>query len=197
MPGIRLSRIAQMFFIFFALSRTALADNNENVDFNSQFLRSDIDVSAFSQGNPVPQGKYSVDLYVNERWKGRTEVIFENKTPNATVAEPCFDLRLISLLGIDSNKVPEGIFQKLKDGQTCVRIVSIDKSLDARYDVGAQRLDIYAPQIWLQRHARGYVSPALWDNGIPAATLQYDYNAWKAETSGADNTSTQYLGLIG
>lgn len=197
LPGFRLKHIAKLVFVFFSLSQAVQADNNRTVQFNSQFLRSDIDVSAFSLGNPVPQGQYSVDLYVNERWKGRAEVKFEKKTPDVNVAEPCFDLKLISLLGINIDKIPAAVLQQLKDGQTCVRMAAINPALDARYDVGAQQLNIQAPQIWLQRHARGYVSPTLWDNGIPAATLQYDYNAWRAETSGSNNTSTQYLGLIG
>ncbi|MBB1202743.1 fimbrial biogenesis outer membrane usher protein [Enterobacteriaceae bacterium 89] len=194
---VRKTHIAQLVFIFLSLSRAALADNNDSVQFNSQFLRSDIDASAFSQGNPVPQGIYSVDLYVNERWKGRAEVKFEKSSPESSVAEPCFDLKLISLLGINSDKIPASVLQELKDGRTCVRMATVDPGLDARYDVGTQQLNVQAPQIWLQRQARGYVSPALWDNGIPAATLQYDYNAWRAEMSGSDTSSTQYLGLRG
>lgn len=60
-----------------------------------------------------------------------------------------------------------------------------------------QRINLQSPQIYLVRNARGYVSPELWDNGITAATLQYDYNAYHSEMSGSDSISTQYLGLQG
>jgi P pilus assembly protein, porin PapC len=58
-------------------SQSALAEQTDEVIFNTDFMRSNIDVSAYSKGNPVPFGEYTVDLYVNERWKGRAEVNFK------------------------------------------------------------------------------------------------------------------------
>ncbi|CDZ86487.1 putative outer membrane usher protein [Citrobacter koseri] len=193
---LRLTRIAQFVVLSFISVQVAFAENDE-VQFNSDFLRSAIDVSNYSQGNPVPQGQYNVDLYVNDKWRGRGEVKFENDKSNAVVAKPCFTLKLISTLGIDIDKIDPMLRQSLKNNESCVRIGDISSDLTAYYDVTTQRINVQAPQIWLLRQVRGYVNPELWDNGIPAATLQYDYNAWHAEMSGTDSMSSQYLSLMG
>ncbi|SQB40600.1 fimbrial usher protein FimD [Citrobacter koseri] len=126
------------------------------------FLRSAIDVSNYSQGNPVPQGQYNVDLYVNDKWRGRGEVKFENDKSNAVVAKPCFTLKLISTLGIDIDKIDPMLRQSLKNNESCVRIGDISSDLTAYYDVTTQRINVQAPQIWLLRQVRGYVNPELW-----------------------------------
>lgn len=191
-----LTRITQFAVISFFSVQMALAETDD-VQFNSDFLRSAIDVSSYSRGNPVPQGQYNVDLYMNDQWRGRGEVKFENDKSNSVIARPCFTLQLISVLGIDIDRIDQITRQLLKSDNTCVRMGDISSDLTAYYDVTTQRINVQAPQTWLLRQVRGYVNPELWDNGIPAATLQYDYNAWHAEMSGTDSTSSQYLGLMG
>lgn len=196
-PPLRLSTIAQFVLLSIFMHQTAAAENNNEVEFNSTFLRSAVDVSVFSQGNPVAAGNHTVDLYLNERWKGRTEVQFEMLKPGDTVAQPCFTAKTLALLGIDTAHLsPEGLAQ-LNKNKSCARMASLATGLSANYDVASQQLQVQAPQIYLMKNARGYVSPELWDNGIPAATLQYDYNAWHSEMSHSSSLSTQYLGLRG
>ncbi|POT55720.1 fimbrial biogenesis outer membrane usher protein [Citrobacter amalonaticus] len=190
------THIAQFVVLSLVTVQIAFAENEE-VQFNSDFLRSAIDISAWSRGNPVPQGQYNVDLYVNDKWRGRGDVKFENDASGTVVAKPCFTLKLISTLGIDIDKIDSAIRQALKDESRCVRMDAISSDLTANFDVATQRINVQAPQVWLLRQARGYVNPELWDNGIPAATLQYDYNAWHAEMSGSESSSSQYLGLMG
>lgn len=195
--SIRLTCVAQFFIFFLAFSRPAISGQSDEVIFNTDFMRSNIDVSAFSKGNPIPAGQYTVDLYVNERWKGRAEVNFKNVEQNSSVAKPCFNIKLVSLLGIDLDKLRQEIVENLKSDDACVQMDNISNALTADYDVATQRINIQAPQALLMRNSRGYVSPELWDNGITAATLQYDYNAYHSEMSGSDSLSTQYLGLQG
>ncbi|WP_437890061.1 fimbria/pilus outer membrane usher protein [Phytobacter sp. V91] len=101
------------------------------------------------------------------------------------------------MLDIDMSQLTADALQQLKSGTSCVLMSSLAPGLDAHYDVSTQQLNVQAPQIYLKRNARGYVSPELWDNGITAATLQYDYNAWHSEMSNSSSLSTQYLGLRG
>lgn len=194
--SLKLTRVAQFIVFSFVSVQVAFADTDD-VQFNSDFLRSAIDVSNYSRGNPVPQGQYHVDLYVNDKWKGRGEVKFENDKSNTLVARPCFTLKLVSMLGIDIDKIDPEMRQLLKNDDSCVRINDISPDLTAYYDVTSQRINVQAPQIWQLSQVRGYVNPELWDNGIPAATLQYDYNAWHADMSGSDAISSQYLSLMG
>lgn len=170
---------------------------HEEVQFNHEFLRSAIDVSAWSQGNPVQKGTYNVDLYVNDKWKGRAEVKFENESENSRVARPCISLKLLSVLSFDIDKIDQKTLQALKKEDNCVRMNAVSQDSEMNYDSATQRINASIPQAWLVRQARGYVSPELWDNGITAATLQYDYNSWHARMSNADSQSSQYLGLTG
>lgn len=192
-----LSQVAQCILLSIAFSQIAYAEQNDDVIFNTDFMRSDVDVSAYSRGNPVPAGEYSVELYVNERWKGKTNVTFKMTEEKSTIAKPCFDLNLVAKLGIDIERIKPETLEKLKSDHACVQPQDIATDLVANYDVSMQRINLQSPQIYLVRNARGYVSPELWDNGITAATLQYDYNAYHSEMSGSDSISTQYLGLQG
>jgi outer membrane usher protein len=160
-------------------------------------MRSAIDVSAYSQGNPVASGNYTVDLYVNDKWKGRVNVKFDKEHQQSAIARPCFNIKLVSMAGIDLDKIKPEVLQRLKADDACVRTENIYPDLIANFDLATQRINVHSPQIYLLRHARGYVSPELWDDGITAAMLQYDYNAYHSEMSGSDSFSTQYLGLRG
>ncbi|TCQ91465.1 MULTISPECIES: fimbria/pilus outer membrane usher protein [Rahnella] len=170
---------------------------SDTVMFNSAFMRSAIDVNDYAQGNPVLPGIHRVDLYINERWKGRTDVNFSLPDNQSKIAHACFNIKLLSELGIDSEKLDENVIYQLKDPHQCADINMLLPGLDVSYDVTTQHLNVTAPQIYLLRHARGYVSPELWDKGITAATLEYDYNAYHSEMSETQSISTQYLGLLG
>lgn len=191
----KLTRVAQLIVLSLTSAYLATAAG-EDVQFNSEFLRSNLDVSAYSRGNPVPQGQYLVDLYINDQLKNRDNVKFENERSDDTIAKPCFTLEQLLTLGLNSERIAPAILETLKVDKACLRITDIASDLSADYDVATQRVTIHAPQVWLLRHARGYVSQELWDDGITAATLQYDYNAWHAESSGSNNLSTQYLSLL-
>lgn len=170
---------------------------SEPVEFNQSFLRSQVDVRTFAEGNPVLPGDYHIDLYVNERWKGRTEVRFELPDAQALVAQPCFDAKLFETLGLDLERLDEKTRAELQSGPVCAPLGEIVEGTRAEFDSGALRLDVTAPQIVLQRNARGYVRPELWDDGITAATLQYDYNAYHSEFNNQSSYTSQYLGLRG
>jgi len=167
------------------------------VEFNEDLLRIPVDIRMYAEGNPVLPGSYRVDLRLNNQWKGRTEVRFEFIQPTDRIAIPCFDLTLLEHLGFDSKQFSSQLQDGLKDGAAlCRPLGELIEGAQARYDSTQFRLDISAPQIALAREARGYVNPALWDQGITAGILNYDYNAYRSEFSGGGQTN-QYLGLRG
>ena len=169
----------------------------EKVQFNPVFLRSQVDISQFAQGNPVNPGLHRVDLYLNNRWKGRHSVRFEQMSAGALIAHPCFDLQTFNLLGIDVDKLSEAARSVLVADGHCTLFEALIEGGTVRYDSSSQRMDISAPQLVLQRQVRGYVSPSLWDEGITAASLQYNYNAYRSEQNGSRPQASQYLGLRG
>ncbi|UVZ93286.1 fimbria/pilus outer membrane usher protein [Enterobacter hormaechei] len=179
----------------FAALDSTYAGTNEEIQFNSSFLRSDVDVSQFSRGNPVKPGTYIVELHVNDRWKGRYSVDFISTKDDDRVAKPCLDSNLAAAIGIDVQKLDQSVANRFSNKEKCILFEELSPSIKVNYVSSSQKLEITSPQIFLLRNARGYVSPELWDNGITALTTQYDYNAWRTDNKGSSSYSTQYLSL--
>jgi len=165
------------------------------VQFREELLRVPVDVSLFASGNPVPAGTYRVDLHMNGQWKGRTDVRFEAPGEGSLIALPCFDGALLETLGFDLGHASAELRAAIENGtQACRPLGELLEGANARYDHSEFRLEVAAPQTLIKREARGYVDPSLWDNGITAGILQYDYNAYRTEYIGKGQTS-QYLGI--
>ncbi|WP_161969193.1 fimbria/pilus outer membrane usher protein [Entomohabitans teleogrylli] len=172
-------------------------EEGEEVEFDGSLLRTIVDVSAFSRGNPVSPGSHRIDIYMNDRRKGRRDVTFVLSSPGDTSAIPCYDIKLLTLLGIAVDKLDKAALERLRSEAQCGDLSDIVPGATARFDTGSQRLEVRAPQILLQHEARGGVDPALWDHGVTAATLQYDYNGYRSEYSGSASQSSQYMSLRG
>jgi outer membrane usher protein len=175
----------------------AYAEDSDAIEFNASFLRSSVDVSQFTSGNPVTPGVHRIDLYLNDQWKGRQDVNFSLPSPQTSVARPCYDLKLLSAFDIALDKLSKDVLTRLQQGEQCSDLSELVPGVEANFDSGGQRLDVRAPQLLLQHEVRGYVNPELWDNGITAATLQYDYNAYRSDHSGTSAQTNQFLGLRG
>ena len=171
------------------------------VQFNNQFLhRQDstpADISRFNKGNAALPGTYLADLYVNQIWLGRAEITLRDTGKGGVQA--CFDRNLIELAGVALSKLSAPAQAALVDGAqrggVCHSLPEWVPDATATFDNGEQRLDVSVPQIALNREARGYVDPKYWDNGVSAATLQYNGNIYHSDTAGQTSTQT-YVGLM-
>ncbi|MDR2265586.1 MAG: outer membrane usher protein [Enterobacter asburiae] len=166
-------------------------DDEEAVEFNDQFLlngSSNIDINRFAHGNPVLPGIYRTKINLNGKLKSTVDVTFkDNGTPRAT---PCLTKLLLTQSGIDTktlDKVQE-------DDASCIDIKKSFPGATVSYDSGKQALDLNFPQVYVLKRPAGYVDPSLWENGIPAALLSYDMNAWHSESNGSTSESA-YMGL--
>jgi outer membrane usher protein len=167
------------------------------VEFNPAFLHggSQVDVSHFSHGNPVLPGEYLVDLQINDKWVGRVSVRFVAQ-PGSEIALPCIDRELITRIGFDFERLSPAArteLQKTRSGG-CVELKAMVPDAKVTFDLSELRLDISVPQAALLRRPRGYVSPELWDSGVPSATLGYNLNAYRS-TSADVTTSDVHADL--
>ncbi|KRB38208.1 hypothetical protein ASD82_11595 [Rhodanobacter sp. Root179] len=151
------------------------------------------DLSRFEHGNPVLPGSYNVDIYLNNNWAGRRDVRFASAAPDASAA-PCVDRQLLALLGLHPANLSSELVKALADPVTCVSIGDLIPGASMSFDMGNLRLDTSVPQAYLQQRARGYVSPEYWDEGVPAALLNYNFNSYRSSSHGQTQT-TSYLGL--
>ncbi|WP_240462088.1 fimbria/pilus outer membrane usher protein [Burkholderia sp. Nafp2/4-1b] len=154
-----------------------------------------LDLDRFAKGNPVSPGDYTVDLYLNGQWNGRTAVRFaaDNGTVNA---KPCFDRALVARLGLDDHALTDAGRAELARVQAgeCTDVEKLVADAKYEFDMGELRLNVSIPQAALQRNPRGYVSPELWDGGVPSATIKYNTNVFRSSSSGYESTQG-YLGL--
>jgi len=168
------------------------------VEFEDAFLMGGpgqrTDVSRYARGNAVAPGSYMVDLFINQNYIGRTEVPFTPVGGDAP-AQPAFDHQLLQRIGVDLSKLSPASTEKLAQGAS-LRLDEIAAEAGSDFDFGDQRLDLSIPQAVMSRYARGYVSPELWDSGVNAAMLDYDFNLYNYRNSAMSGSQRQgYLGL--
>jgi outer membrane usher protein len=145
--------------------------------FNEEFLgiggdQPHADLSLFSFGNRVLPGKYMVDVSLNERGAGQTEIRFAAKD-GKNDAEPCLTRGMLDAWGVNVAVFPELVAAA---DETCIELAKIIPEAAVTYDAGKQRLFVSIPQAALKRSARGAVGPEKWDKGITAAMLDYQVN---------------------
>lgn len=182
------------------IADAAVESSGNEVEFNSSFLKqpgeSDVvDVSRFRKGNiPVP-GTYRADLYVNESLLGRTQVELRQVGSDNGAVRPCFDKALLERVGVDLGKLdPESLVRLDVGVGACLSLPELVSNAVATFDMSELRLDVSIPQVALSRLARGYVDPRFWDEGVPAAILQYNANFYQSDSYG-HSSNQGYIGV--
>ncbi len=151
------------------------------------------DLSRFEHGNFVPAGTYSVDLYLNDRPIGRSDVRFAAASADAS-ATPCVTRPLLDKLGLHPADLPAEASAGLTDDKRCVDMASVIPGASMAFEMSDLRLDTSVPQAYLGQQARGYVDPKYWDSGVNAGLLNYNFNSYRTSSHGLSQTSS-YLGL--
>lgn len=171
------------------------SDQIAQVEFNDDFFNSNgpkVDVSRYARGNPVLPGEYRVDLLLNGTMLGRVEVVVKAR-PGEKEGRVCVTRELLERVSVDFTKLKEGAAALLAENN-CLTIEDVLDDAKLRMDPAALALDFIIPQASLRRTARGYVSPELWDAGITAGTIGYNFNTYRNSSLG-DTTTASYLGL--
>lgn len=168
----------------------------EDVQFNDSFLPEDsqsLDLSAYQKGNPVLPGEYRADVAVNGKLVTRQDIRI-NADADGSHPTVCFSRGVLEMVGVDMRNLSQHAMAAVESGASCLDIAELIDGATAIFSPSTQQLDISIPQIALRRDARGYVSPELWDRGVTAATLSYNFNANHNKTD-TGNYDSAYLGL--
>jgi outer membrane usher protein len=170
----------------------------EALEFNPDFLSphagmGQVDLSRYARGNPVLPGEYRADLYLNGQGMGPVNVVVKpGEDPQR--GRICMTQALLDQVGLDWSKLSPEQVQAFADAKGCALLEEHIDNARAALDTGELRLDITLAQVLLRRSPRGYVSPKLWDAGVNAGVLGYNFNAYRNEASGITNNSA-YLGI--
>lgn len=163
--------------------------------FNPRFLADDpaavADLSSFEKGQELPPGTYRVDIYMNDGYMTTRDVTF-SAGENGHGLMPCLTRGQLVSMGLNAEAV-SGINALAADA--CVPLIEMIKDATIRLDVGQQRLYLTIPQAFMGNQARGYIPPELWDNGINAALLNYNFTGNNVRNDVAGSSQYAYLNL--
>lgn len=188
-------RLATSVWILLVICQTGFADDNY-IEFNDDFIfsnaskKSTIDVSQYARGNPVQPGIYTVSIWINGEQQQTAKIQFiDNHTPNAS---PCLTREVLDEANVDVSKLPT---ENADESESqCYMLADYYPSSSVSYDPNSQILMLTIPQLFLVSHPAGYVNPARWDAGIPAAILNWSFSGYHSENEGSTSDSG-YLGL--
>ncbi len=152
-----------------------------------------IDITRFNGKFKIPPGLYVSDIYLNDQLLGRENVIVRADKEESVI---CFNQALIKLTGFRISLLSPTQQDALRQENSCTALESLQPSSQARMVLGDMRLNLQIPQAWLNRAARGYVDPELWEEGSNALYASYDNSYFKQE-SGKFDTESFYSKLGG
>lgn len=163
--------------------------------FNPRFLADDpaavADLSGFEKGQELPPGTYRVDIYLNDGYMTTRDVTF-NAPEDGHGLMPCLTRGQLASMGLNVAAV-DGLHALAADA--CVPLTEMIKEATIRLDVGQQRLYLTIPQAFIGNQARGYIPPELWDNGITAGLLNYNFTGNRVQNTVGGSSQYAYLNL--
>lgn len=196
----RLRRVAYYIAAQIAIPAGMMMDTAARDFFNPALLelgtsgQAPVDLSAFSEkGGQVP-GTYRVDIFLNNARMETRNVEFRmmKGVRGESILLPCLSVDDLAGYGVLTSKFPGLVTTDI----SCANLNAVPQA-NSDFQFNKQQLLLSFPQSALSNAARGWVDPKEWDDGIPAALLNYSINAsnnWAKSGYGADSSS-QYVNL--
>ncbi len=190
MPS-RLFRYAPLSVLLLSFSRTGWAEDYFDpaaLELSSAEQKT-ADLHYFSEKGGQMPGTWLVTIEVNGREERHQEITFVNEKGSL---QPVFSVPLLETLGVNVGAIPA--LSRLQEGETFTHIADFIPAARTSYDFNQQRLFLSLPQAAMTHRSRGYVPPSQWDDGIPAAFVDYSLTGGQAHHQNGDTTSS-YLSL--
>lgn len=147
------------------------------------------DLHYFAKAGGQQPGTYPVGIWVNDQQIAQENITFVED--NGTL-RPVLTAAQLEEYGVNVSAF--SAFDRLREGETFTRIEQYIPDASSRFEFSTQRLNLSIPQAAMKIMSRGYVDPARWDDGIPAAFVDYTFNGSQTRQSDADGRSS-YLNL--
>lgn len=180
--------ILSTFFIDNAIADDVQANTvnkGKQFEFDASFLNvgkgTHVDLSRFNTGSSGMPGIYKTALYVNDKFISNNDILYKSRKDNSVY--PCLNIETIKKIPFKYDETSLKLFSP-NEKEGCHDIQKIISEAQVNYDSNEQRLDIAIPQIYLEKTAKGTVSPELWDSGVPAMLLGYNVNGYNSKSNG-------------
>ncbi len=152
-----------------------------------------VDLSQFSNTGSQLPGNYRVDVFINHVQVDTRDLHFVQNKEGLLIPEVAPDL--LKVWGIKVDEI-EGLIEAEKIDD----LTKFIPQSSVKFDYNQMRLDLTVPQADVNSNAQGYVNPSLWDEGIPALLLGYDFNGsntWRNNDNAPGTEDNYFLSLHG
>lgn len=170
----KLSKVRQAVLLAVSVSACTVSATEFNTDVLDAEDMQNVDMSQFSVAGYVPPGDYVLTVFVNGQRLGAPRDI----TVLAQHAI-CIPANLLDLIGLkDSAK------QKvtLSEAGQCLDFSALT-GVKSTVELSTLSLKITIPQLWMEYRDPNWTPPALWEEGVNGAFVDYSANASVIEES--------------
>lgn len=150
------------------------------VEFDAEMLRqgSAADLTRFEQETVVPEGNFSLDLVLNQQWKGRHMVQLRDQ-PKGGLAKGCYSETLLQELGLEVQQLASEVRDALAVPGACLELNELKLVASESLDFNNLRMDLQIAQEALHRQPAGYLPPEQWDSGVTSGFVDYSFNLYE------------------
>lgn len=177
--------------------------NASGLYFPPEFWGADADATAdlniFQTYGSQRPGDYLVEVFLNDRSQGQQTLTFkkreeqteQQRSKDNTGLSVCLTRNILASLGVKVTLFPK--LNSLEETE-CVTPEKVIPDAFTRFDFTKMQLFISIPQASLHNQARGYIDPSLWDEGINAALLNYNFSGGNT-FAGKSDSDNYFLNL--
>lgn len=158
-----------------------------------------VDISQFSVAGYVPPGHYVLTVFVNGQRLGAPRDISvydakDNPEEDSAAQKICIPSGIIDLLGL---KIDAKEKVTTTHNGECLDLSEL-AGFNAKVELSTLSLKITMPQMWMEYRDPNWPSPALWEDGINGAFIDYSANvSFTDENEGSKRTYLSTNGTSG
>lgn len=166
-----LNQLRQVVLLTMSISVFSVYATEFNIDVLDAEDIQNIDMSQFSIAGYVPPGDYVLTVFVNGQRLGapRDITVLEQKTQTQAI---CIPADLLDSIGLKESVKPK---VTVYPNSQCLDL-SVLKGMQTVIDLPTLSLKITIPQLWMEYRDPYWTPPALWEEGINGAFLDYSAN---------------------
>lgn len=185
-----LNQLRQVVLLTMSISVFSAYATEFNIDVLDAEDIQNIDMSQFSIAGYVPPGDYVLTVFVNGQRLGapRDITVLEQKTQTQAI---CIPADLLDSIGLKESVKPK---VTVYPNSQCLDL-SVLKGMQTVIDLPTLSLKITIPQLWMEYRDPYWTPPALWEEGINGAFLDYSANVSITEEKEGDKRT--YLSTNG
>ncbi|TKU01738.1 fimbrial biogenesis outer membrane usher protein [Citrobacter sp. wls830] len=165
------------------------ANEKKNISFSQGFMHfydNGTDLSQFDGVEKIIPGEYRLEVYNNLKKIDTWPVRFI-AAKNAQGVNACMTPEMIIRFDVDTDKLP-----KNWQTQSCLILPELIPGATVSYNQEDEQLDVTIPQAMLLNTPVGYISPELWDDGVPALMAAYSLSASSTHYREPQQENTNY-----